>query len=221
MQFHQPADCASIGCRQRLNAVWITLRGFRKLVSKVVNSTSPGPAASLVLRFHRRDFAIHLGRTLGRGSYRKCWQTHGCSWRRRSGQRDLVLRKVLAVGVHLLAPQHCRLEGDVRSVQPLSLSDLDLAVHGVVATLGEFLSRDDGLVLISSAATPASTSRSRLRLRGRCRARIRVVLIVRSDIPKAKYHPCGDQPNQRVLARRLRTRGRAHDNGRRKLWGHP
>src|SRR5208337_1381821 len=178
-------------------------------------------APTLVLRFHCRDFAIHLGRTLGRGSYRECREIHGCSRGRRSGQRDLVLSKVLAVGVHLHAPQHCCREGDVRSVQPLSLRHLDLTVHGIVAAFGKLLLRDDGLILIPSTSTSTPASRSRLGLRGRCRARILAILIVRSDIPKAKYYRSGDHPRERILGRRLRPRGRAHDDGRRILGGHP
>ena len=88
----------------RINAVRNTRRDFRKLASKDANSAPPGPAASLICRFHCRDFAIHLGRALCLGSYRECRESHGCSRLRRSGQRDLVLRKVLAVGIHLLAP---------------------------------------------------------------------------------------------------------------------
>lgn len=64
---------------------------------------------------------------------------------RRSGQRDLVLRKALAVGIELFAPQARRRNGRIRSVQPLRLRDLDITVHGIVAGVKKLLRRHEGL----------------------------------------------------------------------------
>ena len=81
-------------------------------------------------------------------------------------------------------PSISRRKGDIRSVQPLSLRDLDLSVHAVVAAFSEFLSCDDGLIIATATApstAPSTASRSRLLsrlgLRGWCRGRSRVLIV--------------------------------------------
>jgi hypothetical protein len=159
------ADCASIGCSQRINAGKKCTHRFTETCPeereiRTSKSAPSGSASSLVCRCDCHDAAFHIGHALCLSSQSEWLDVDGLPRLHRAVERGRQLRKGLVVLTVLNALQRRRLNGHVRAVPPLRLRDLDLPIRRLPLP-GELLRLNKGLIraTLPSGLLPGVSSR--------------------------------------------------------------